>query len=146
MRCYRRVLGISYTEHITNEQVCTTITKHIKHYEELLKTVKKRKLQWNGYVTRAYRKPSSKVQLKVEEEEGAGRERNRWTTLLSGQGRALPQPKPLLRSIRGGDSWCGIPQCSTPTTPARDKGFVIMILYTYKLSTKEQKYTCFLFL
>ena len=42
----------------------------------------------------ACRRPSSKVQFKVEEE-GIGRERNGRTTLLSGQGRALPRPNPL---------------------------------------------------
>ena len=46
MRCFRRVLGISYTEHITNEEVRATITKHVKQYEELLTTTKKRKLHW----------------------------------------------------------------------------------------------------
>ena len=50
----------------------------------------------------ACRRSSSKVQIKVEEE-GAGRERNGRTTLPSGQGRALPRPKPLSMTVRGGD-------------------------------------------
>ena len=43
MRCLRRVLGISHTEHITNEAVRANITKHMKRYEELPTTVKKKK-------------------------------------------------------------------------------------------------------
>ena len=41
MRCLRRVLGISYTEHVTNETVRAIITIHMKRYEELLTTVRK---------------------------------------------------------------------------------------------------------
>ena len=75
----------------------------------------------------AYRRPSSKVQFKVEEE-GAGRERNGRTALPSGQERALPRPKPLPMTVRGRDSWCSVHQCSSPTTPGRVKGLVIVIV------------------
>ena len=34
MRCPRRVFGISYTEHTTNEAALATISKHLKHYED----------------------------------------------------------------------------------------------------------------
>ena len=53
IRCFRRILGISYTDHITNEEVRRTISRHVKHYEDLLKTVKKRKLKWYRHVTRS---------------------------------------------------------------------------------------------
>ena len=53
MRCFRRLLGISYKDHITNEEVRRKITQNVKHYEDLLTTVKKRKLKWYGHVTRA---------------------------------------------------------------------------------------------
>ena len=90
-----------------------------------------RKENWGGIVTWqepvASQRPSSKVQFKVEEE-GAGRERNGQTTLLSGQGRALRWPKPLPMTVRGGDSWCSIDQCSAPMTPGRVEGFVIVIV------------------
>ncbi|XP_070194137.1 acyl-coenzyme A diphosphatase NUDT19-like [Littorina saxatilis] len=39
-------------EHITNKEVRRTITQHVDHYEDLLTTVKKRKLRWKGKVTR----------------------------------------------------------------------------------------------
>ena len=44
MRCYRRLLHISYKDHITNEIVCTKIQTAIGPYEDLLTMVKKRKL------------------------------------------------------------------------------------------------------
>ena len=53
MRCLRRLLGISYKDHITNEEVRQTITQQVRHYEDLLTTVKKRKLRWYGHVTRS---------------------------------------------------------------------------------------------
>ena len=53
MRCYRRLLHISYKDHITNEIVCTKIQTAIGPYKDLLTTVKKRKLRWYGHVTRS---------------------------------------------------------------------------------------------
>ena len=52
MRCYRRLLHISYKDHITNEIVCTQIQTAIGPYEDLLTTMKTRKLRWFGHVTR----------------------------------------------------------------------------------------------
>ena len=51
MRCYRRLLGISYSQHITNEEIRRRITQEIGAHEDLLTTVKKRKLKWYGHVT-----------------------------------------------------------------------------------------------
>ena len=53
MRSFRRLLGISYKDHITNEEVRSRIRKAIGPYEELLPTVKRRKMKWYGHVTRA---------------------------------------------------------------------------------------------
>ena len=50
-------------------------------------------------------------------------DRQRWR-----QGRALPWPKPLPETVRGGDSWCSVHQCSAPTIPGRLKGLVIVIV------------------
>ena len=41
MRCYRRLLHISYKDHITNEIVCKKIQAAIGPYEDILTTVKK---------------------------------------------------------------------------------------------------------
>ena len=41
-RCFRKILGISYKDQVTNEHVRKTIVKHIGPYEDLLATVKRR--------------------------------------------------------------------------------------------------------
>ena len=53
MRCYRKILRISYKDHVTNEEVCAEIQQAIEPHEGLLTIVKRRKLQWYGHVSRA---------------------------------------------------------------------------------------------
>ena len=53
MRCYRRLLIISYKDHVTNEEVRRKIQAAIGEYVELLTLVKKRKLRWFGHVSRS---------------------------------------------------------------------------------------------
>ena len=43
MRCYRKVLRISYQDHVTNEEVCAKIQQAIGPHEDLLTIVKRRK-------------------------------------------------------------------------------------------------------
>ena len=47
MRCYRRLLNISYKDHETNEEVRRKIQAAIGEYDELI-LVKKQKLRWFG--------------------------------------------------------------------------------------------------
>ena len=51
MRWYRRILHISYKDHVTNEEVYAKIKQAIKRHEDLLTIVKRRKLQWYGHVS-----------------------------------------------------------------------------------------------
>ena len=53
MRYYRNILHISYKDHITNEEVCAKIQQAIGPHEDFLTMVKRRKLQWYGYVSRS---------------------------------------------------------------------------------------------
>ena len=53
MRCYRRLLIISYKDHVTYEGVRRKIQAAIGEYVELLALVKKRKLRWFGHVSRS---------------------------------------------------------------------------------------------
>ena len=50
MRCYRKLLNISYKDHVTNKEVRRKIQAAIGEYDELLILVKKRKLRWFGHV------------------------------------------------------------------------------------------------
>ena len=53
MRCYRRLLNISYKDHVTNEEVRRKIQPAIGEYDKLLNLVKERKLRWFGHVSRS---------------------------------------------------------------------------------------------
>ena len=54
MRCFRKLLGISYRDHITNDAVRDRIRQAIGPYDDILTTVKKRKLKWFGHVEGCY--------------------------------------------------------------------------------------------
>ena len=53
MRCHRKILHISYKDHVTNEEVRAKIQPAIGPHEDLLTIVKRRKLQWYGHVSRS---------------------------------------------------------------------------------------------
>ena len=53
MRCYRKILHISYKDHVTNEEVRAKIQQATGPHEDLLMIVKRRKLQWYGHVSRS---------------------------------------------------------------------------------------------
>ena len=53
MRWYRKILRISYKDHVTNEEVRAKIQQAIGLHGDLLTTVKRRKLQWYGHVSRS---------------------------------------------------------------------------------------------
>ena len=50
VRCYRRLLNISYKDQVTNEEVRREIQAAIGEHDELLTLVKKRKLSWFYHV------------------------------------------------------------------------------------------------
>ena len=54
MRCYRRLLNISYKYHVTNEEVPNKIQNAIGVHDDLLTMVKKRKLRWYGHISRSF--------------------------------------------------------------------------------------------
>lgn len=73
-----QLLGISYKDHITNEIVRDKIRKHIGPYEELITTVKKRKLQRYGHVSRLSDLAKTILQGTVQGGRRRGRQRKRW--------------------------------------------------------------------
>ena len=50
---YRKILRISYKDHVTNEEVRAKIQQAIGRHEDLLTIVRRRKLQWYGHVSRS---------------------------------------------------------------------------------------------
>ena len=45
MKCYRKILRISYKDHVTNEEVRAKIQQAVGPHEDLLTIVKRRRLQ-----------------------------------------------------------------------------------------------------
>ena len=67
MRCYRRLLNISYKDHVTNEEVRRKIQAAIGEYDELLTLLKKRKLRCKTI-----------LQGTVKGKRKRGRQKKRW--------------------------------------------------------------------
>ena len=78
MRCYRKILRISYKDHFTNEEVRTKIQQTIGPHEDLLTTVKRRKVQWYGHVSRPSSLAKTILQGTVKGGRRQGRQRKRW--------------------------------------------------------------------
>ena len=72
------LLGISHRDHITNEEVKARIGKAIGPYEDLLTSVKRRKLKWYGHVTRSSGLAKTILQGTVQGGRRRGRQRKRW--------------------------------------------------------------------
>ena len=53
MRCYHKILHISYRDHATNEEVRAKIQQAIGPHEDPLTIVKRLKLQWYGHISRS---------------------------------------------------------------------------------------------
>ena len=53
IRCYRKILRISYKDRVMNEEVCAKIQQAIGPHEDLLTIVKRRRLKWYGHVFRS---------------------------------------------------------------------------------------------
>ena len=78
MRCYRKILYISYKDHVTNEEVCTKIQQATGPHEDLLTIVKRRKLQWYGHVSRSLGLAKTILQGTMKGGRRQGRQRKRW--------------------------------------------------------------------
>ena len=86
MRCYRRLLNISYKDQVTNEEVRNGIQNAVGVHDDLLTMVKKRKLRWYGHISRSSNMAKTILQGAVKEQEGeADRRRNGKTTSRIGR-------------------------------------------------------------
>ena len=50
MRCYLKILHISYKDHVTNEDVCAKIQQALKPHKDLM-IIKRCTLQWYDHVS-----------------------------------------------------------------------------------------------
>ena len=77
MKCYRRLLNISYRDHVTNKEDCRKIQVAIGEYDELLALVKERRLRWFGHVSRSSDLAKAILQGTVKGKR-RGRQKKRW--------------------------------------------------------------------
>ena len=78
IRCYGKILHISYKDHVTNEEVRAKIQQAIGPHEDLLTVVKGRKLQWYGHVSCSSGLAKPILQGTVKAGRIQGRQRKRW--------------------------------------------------------------------
>ena len=78
MRCYRKILHISYKDYMTNKEVRVKIQQTIGPREDLLTMIKRRKLQWYGHISRSSDLAKTILQGTVKGGRRQGRQRKRW--------------------------------------------------------------------
>ena len=74
----RRLLNISYKDHVTNEEVRRKSQAAIGEYDELLILVKKRKLRWFGHVSRSSGLAKTILQGTMKGKRKRGKQKKRW--------------------------------------------------------------------
>ena len=105
MRCFSKLLGISYRDHTTNEEVKARIGNAIGPYEDLLTSVKRRKLKWHGHVTRSSGLAKTILKGTVQGGRRRGRQRKRWEDIKEWTGLEWNILLRKLRRARSGRSW-----------------------------------------
>ena len=78
MRCYCKILCSSYKDYVTNKEVHAKIQQAIGSNKDLLTIVKRRKLQWDGHVSRLSGLAKTILQGTVKRGRRQGRQRKRW--------------------------------------------------------------------
>ena len=106
MRCYRKILHISYKDHVTNEEVRAKIQQATGPHEDLLMI--ERDENCSGMVMfpvhQVWPKPSCKAQWKGEEDK-ADRGRGGKTTSGNGQAWSSASSRGQWRTWKNGENW-----------------------------------------
>ena len=117
MKCYRKLLGISWREHKTNEFVKSQITLLAGPQEPLLTIIKKKKLSWFGHVTRHNTLPKTVLQGTLEGGRKRGRQTKSWMDNIKEWTR-MDSPA-LLRRAEDRDGWRRLTAMSSLMSPPR---------------------------
>ena len=133
MRCYRKILRISFKDHFTNEEVRAKIQQANGPHEDLMMIVKRRNLQWCGHVSRSSGLAKTILQdgKKGEEDKSdKGRGRTKEEVVRQHQG----MDRPGVRQVPEGSREQGKMEktgykiiCGAPTTLAV-KGLMMMMM------------------
>ncbi len=102
-KCLRKLLGIHYWEHKTNQFVRDMVTSLVGPQETILQTVKRRKLAWFGHVVRHDSLAKTVLQGTVEGGRRCGRQRKSWSDNVK-EWTALPM-QDLLTTAQDRAGW-----------------------------------------
>ena len=106
VRCYRKILHISYKSHVINEEVRAKIQQAIGPHEDLLTIVKRRKLQWYGHVFRPSGLAKTILQGRVKGEGRQGRQRKRWEdNIRKWTGLEFAKSQNAVKNRENGGNW-----------------------------------------
>ena len=82
IRCYRKILRISYNDHVTNDDCRAQIQQAIGPHEDLLTSVKRRQLKWYGHVSRSSGLAKIILQGTVKRGRRQGRQKKGWEDII----------------------------------------------------------------
>ena len=105
MRCYSKILRISYKDHVTNEEVRTKIQQATGTQGDLLMIVKRRKLQWYGHVSRSSGLAKTILQGTMKGGRRQGRQRKRWENIREWTGLEFAKSQMAVENRGNGGSW-----------------------------------------
>ena len=103
MRCYRKILQISYKDHVTNEEVRAKMQQAIGPHEYLLTIVKRCKLKWYGRISRSSGVAKTMLQGTVKGGRRQGRQRKRWEDNI--RERTGSEFAKSRRAVENGERW-----------------------------------------
>ena len=131
MRCYRRLLDISYKDHLMNEEVRNRIQNANGVHDDLLTMVKKLKLRWYGHTSRSSGMAKTILQRTVKGARRRGRQKKRWEgNIKEWTGMGFGDS---LRAAEDREGWKGIVAMSSvvPQRPPKLRGWDEMRLVHY---------------
>ena len=113
MRCYHKILHISYKDHVTNKEVRAKIQQAIGPHEDLLTIVMRRKLQGYGHVSQFIRsgqnhlaRHSERGKKKRQTEEEVGRQHQEMDRPEFGKSQRAVENREKWRKPVAKPSWC----------------------------------------
>ena len=145
MRCYRRLLNISYKDHVTNEEVSNGIQKAIGVHDDLLTMIKKRILRWYGHISRSSGMAKTILQGTMKGARKKGRQKKRWEVNIKKW--TGMQFGDSLRAAENREGWKGIVATSSvvPRRPPRLRDCDEMRVTTVMLPTGPLPHCILLF-
>ena len=134
MRCYRKILSISYKDHVTNEEIRAEIQQAIGPHEDLLTIIKRRKFQWYGYVSCSLGLAKTMLQGTVKGGRRQGRQRKRkeanireWTGLEFAKSHRAVENRETWRKLVAKS--CVVPQRPSRLRDGREDGMRAFDIY-----------------